>query len=138
MAYVVLVHATFANKADADHIYDQAMSVATNASIAHIGEETEERTSHAMVAEEQADGSLVVDRSWHVDTFGIIRSGEPDMGNPPNWIQPTGAQDAYPAQNVRGDVTRVRHDSKTWENSHGNGNTWVPGQFGWTEVADEV
>jgi len=37
MAYVVLIHATFDSKAQADFIYDQAKSVATTASVARIG-----------------------------------------------------------------------------------------------------
>jgi len=57
MTHVVLIHATFANKADADHIYDQAMTVATNASVARIGE-AGERTSWG-VFDEQEDGTLV-------------------------------------------------------------------------------
>ena len=37
MAFVVLIHATFDTKADADFIYDQAKQVATTASVARIG-----------------------------------------------------------------------------------------------------
>jgi hypothetical protein len=48
MSYVVLVHATFDNKADADHIYNQAKAVATTASVARIGD-AGERTSHCGV-----------------------------------------------------------------------------------------
>ena len=48
MSYVVLVHATFDNKADADHIYNQAKTVATTASVARIGD-AGERTSHCGV-----------------------------------------------------------------------------------------
>lgn len=135
MSYVVIVHATFANKADADHIFNQAKSVAINASVAYVGQ-PDERTSHAFVAEEQADGSLVVSSSWHKDLFGIVRSGEPFQGDTPAWIQPTGAQDAYPAKNVRGEDTKVTHNGKTWLNTHGNGNIWAPGSFGWTEVTE--
>jgi len=130
MAYVVIIHATFSNKSDADHIYDQAITVAMNASVAHVGEPGE-RTSHGFVAEE-VEGALVVNRSWHIDLFGIVRSGEPDLAEAPAWIQPTGSQDAYPANNVRGDQTKVRHIEQIWVNTHGNGNVWEPGQFGWT------
>jgi len=134
MSYVVIVHATFESKSDADHIHDQAMAVATNASVARIGT-IGERTSHGFVAEEQEDGSLQVDRSWHIDLFGIVREGkEPSTDENPEWIQPTGAQDAYPAQNVRGNETRVTHDGKVWRNTHGDGNTWEPGVSGWEEV----
>lgn len=45
----------------------------------------------------------------------------------PEWIQPTGAQDAYMA----GD--KVAHNGKHWESAVDN-NTWEPGVYGWTEV----
>jgi len=57
MAFVVLIHATFDAKADADHIYAQAKQVATTASVARIGS-AGERTSHCGVFDEQADGTL--------------------------------------------------------------------------------
>lgn len=134
MPHVVIVHATFASKADADHIHDQALAVATNASVARIGDEGE-RTSHGFIAEEQADGSLIVDRSWHKDLFGIVREGvEPSTESAPQWIQPTGAHDAYPVTNVRGDESRVTHNGQVWRNAHGDGNTWEPGVHGWEVV----
>src|SRR5690554_3773974 len=102
MSHIVIVHATFEDKADADHIYDQVKAVATTASVAHIGEEGE-RTSHAFVGDEQPDGSIVVNRSWHIDLFGIVREGEPDLKGAPDWIEPTGSHDSYPAANVRGE-----------------------------------
>ena len=48
MPYVVLIHATFDTKSDADFIYDQAKQVATTASVARIGS-AGERTSHCGV-----------------------------------------------------------------------------------------
>lgn len=48
----------------------------------------------------------------------------------PDWRQPLGAEDAYPAG------AKVSHQGKHWVNSHGNGNVWEPGVYGWT-VADE-
>jgi hypothetical protein len=133
MPYIVIVHATFNNKSDADHIHNQALSVATNASVAHIGDEME-RTSHGYVAEEGPDGEHIIDRSWHVDLFGIVREGEPDLRNAPDWIQPSGTQNAYPGTNVRGGETLVTHNDQVWRNVHGNGNTWEPGVFGWELV----
>jgi len=133
MPWVAIIHATFDSKADADHIYNQSLAVATTASVARLGDEME-RTSHGFVAQEQEDGTLVVDRGWHVDLFGIVRQGEPDRDEPPAWIQPTGAHNSYPATDVRGDQTRVTHNGQTWRNSHGNGNSWAPGVFGWTVV----
>lgn len=45
----------------------------------------------------------------------------------PEWIQPTGTQDAYMA----GD--KVSHNNKHWISSVDN-NVWEPGIYGWTEV----
>lgn len=47
---------------------------------------------------------------------------------PQPWVQPTGANDAYAAGSV------VIHNGATWENTHGDGNSWEPGVFGWTKV----
>ena len=45
----------------------------------------------------------------------------------PEWVQPTGAQDAYMA----GD--KVSHNGKHWVSAVDN-NAWEPGVYGWTEV----
>lgn len=45
----------------------------------------------------------------------------------PEWIQPTGATDAY----MKGD--KVSHLAKHWISDYDN-NTWEPSAFGWTEV----
>ena len=45
----------------------------------------------------------------------------------PEWVQPTGAQDAYNA----GD--KCSHNGKHWA-SNLNGNVWEPGIYGWSEV----
>jgi len=133
MSYIVTIHATFDNKADADHIYDQAKSVATNASVARIGEPSE-RTSHCGVFDEQADGSLIKDRQWHIDRFGIVRETDPVPDDViPDWIQPTGSQDAYPVNDVFGNVTRVQHNGQVWENTSA-ANTFEPGVFGWVQI----
>jgi hypothetical protein len=63
---------------------------------------------------------------WEPGVSGWRRAGEPDAAPP--WVQPTGAHDAYPAGAV------VTHNGKTWTNTHGNGNVWEPGVFGWAEV----
>ena len=131
MTYVVMGMASFELQANADHIYDQAKSVATTASVQHIGE-AGERTSYMGVYEEQLDGTLVPIRKWHIDTFGIVREGAVDPNDPPAWIQPTGAQDAYPLLNVRGTASKVTHNGFTWTNTTAT-NTWEPGVFGWTQ-----
>ena len=45
----------------------------------------------------------------------------------PEWVQPTGAQDAY----MSGD--KVTHNSKHWISTADN-NVWEPGIYGWDEV----
>jgi hypothetical protein len=130
MSYVVLVHATFDNKADADHIYNQAKSVATTASVARIGD-SGERTSHCGVFDEQVDGTLVKDRQWHIDRFGIVRETDPIPDDVvPEWVQPAGAQDAYPLTDVFGLPTKVLYLGDEWVNDS-DVNTQIPGVFGW-------
>ena len=46
----------------------------------------------------------------------------------PEWVQPTGAQDAY----SKGD--KVSHNSKHWV-SDVDSNVWEPGVYGWQEVS---
>ena len=47
----------------------------------------------------------------------------------PEWVQPTGAQDAY----AKGD--KASHNGKHWV-SDVDGNAWEPGVYGWSEVND--
>ena len=47
----------------------------------------------------------------------------------PDWIQPTGAHDAYAKD------AKVTHNSKKWT-SDVDANTWEPGVYGWTEVVE--
>lgn len=49
-------------------------------------------------------------------------------GEIPEWVQPTGAHDAY----AQGD--KVKHVGKVWE-SDIDANVYEPGVYGWTEVA---
>jgi len=46
----------------------------------------------------------------------------------PEWSQPLGAHDAYEAG------AKVTWKDKRWINSYGNGNSWEPGVYGWTEA----
>ena len=48
----------------------------------------------------------------------------------PEWRQPLGAEDAYPAW------AKVSHNGKHWINTHGDGNVWEPGIYGWTEATE--
>ena len=45
----------------------------------------------------------------------------------PEWVQPTGAQDAY----LKGD--KVSHNGKHWISTADN-NVWEPGVYGWSEM----
>ena len=115
-------------------IYNQIQSVMVNASVARIGE-AGERTSYVTVGTENADGTITPTNRLHVDIFGIVREGDPDPTDPPNWIQPLGAQDAYPLTDVRGDPARVTHNGSTWVNTS-DVNTQAPSVFGWTEEVE--
>ena len=55
--------------------------------------------------------------------FSVIVQLPP--GEYPDWVQPTGAHDAY---NI-GDI--VNHDNALWQ-SDVDSNTWEPGVYGWT------
>lgn len=44
----------------------------------------------------------------------------------PEWVQPTGAQDAYPIG------AKVSHNGQHWISNVDN-NTWEPGVYGWEE-----
>ena len=47
----------------------------------------------------------------------------------PEWIQPTGAQDAYAKD------SKVTHNGKKWISSY-DANVWEPGVYGWEEYKD--
>lgn len=66
---------------------------------------------------------------WTPDATPALwaRIGEPG-DEWPEWVQPTGAQDAY----AMGD--RVSHNGSHWE-STADANVWEPGVYGWTEAA---
>ena len=49
----------------------------------------------------------------------------------PDWIQPTGAHDAYAKD------AKVTHNDKKWT-SDVDANVWEPGVYGWTEYVVEV
>lgn len=116
-------------------IYDQIKSVMVNASVARIGE-AGERTSYCTVGTENPDGTLTTTSRLFIDIFGIVREGEPDPNDVPTWIQPSGAQDAYPLTNVRGEDTEVVYDGGVWQNTGSDANIWQPGVFGWTRLRD--
>ena len=47
----------------------------------------------------------------------------------PEWVQPTGAHDAY------GIGAKVTHNGEKWISNTAN-NTWEPGVFGWDKVIE--
>ncbi len=53
-----------------------------------------------------------------------------DPGEIPEWVQPTGATDAY----SMGD--KVRHNGDVWESTV-DANVWEPGVYGWVQVNEE-
>ena len=64
---------------------------------------------------------------WEPGAAPSLWSKVGDPGEIPEWVQPTGAHDAY----SKGD--KVRHDGKVWV-SDIDANTYEPGVYGWTEV----
>lgn len=126
MSYVLQCHVTFESEADAQDAYDQIRARATNASVARIGEPGE-RTSHSLLLDESDDS--IIER-WHVDRFGIVRDGAmiPD-DEVPEWVQPSGSQDAYPLDDVFGSPARVQHEGTVYENRT-DANTTTPGENG--------
>lgn len=48
----------------------------------------------------------------------------------PEWVQPTGAHDAYPLG------AKVSHNGKHWINTGKDGNEYEPGVWGWDEVTE--
>lgn len=124
----------FSNEAAAQEAYDALEARANLTEVVGLGTEGE-RTSYARL--EKGDGTVT---QFHIDTFGILRSGayEPPPSEHPLWIDPGGdATKAYPATDAAGDPTRVEHNGTIYENVHGDGNVWEPGEVNssiWQEV----
>jgi hypothetical protein len=133
--FVVIAMITYPDdQAAAQDTFNQLAARMTNSSVARIGE-AGERTSYCTVGTENPDGTITRTDHAYIDQFGIVRRGEPDPTDPPLWIQPLGAQDAYPLTDVRGDPARVTFDGRVWENTS-PANTFQPGVFGWTEIVE--
>ena len=113
--------------AQAQDAYDQMKARATNTTIVGLGTASE-RTSYARLTDD--NGGLI--DGFYVDTFGIVREGEyePPPNTYPLWQTVTGGENAYPATNAAGEVARVEHNGRNWENTHGDGTTWEPGSAG--------
>ena len=72
--------------------------------------------------------TLVDANVWEPGTDGTLWAEVTDEPAVDAWVQPTGGHDAYPAG------AQVTHNGRTWENTHGDGNVWEPGVFGWTDL----
>lgn len=82
------------------------------------------------------DGDGEVVGAFHVDRFGIVRTGEyvpPPEGRAPLWVQPEGAHDSYPLNDVLGEPTVVELNDRRWQNTVA-ANTQAPGGSGWTDL----
>lgn len=134
MSYRLLAFLEFDSQAQAQDAFNQLEARATNTRVRGLGT-AKGRLSYARMEDQTGESPVLVDQ-FFVDTFGIVRVGEytPPPNTYPLWIQPTGAQDSYPAVNAAGETTRVEHNGSVWENTHGDGNSWAPGVFGWTEI----
>ncbi len=64
---------------------------------------------------------------WTPDITKALWKAVAEPGTIPEWVQPTGAQDAYNT----GD--KVRHNGNVWVSTVDN-NVWEPGVYGWTEA----
>jgi hypothetical protein len=71
----------------------------------------------------------------HTDLQALAALFSPYLSpfTPHPWRQPQGAHDAYPLLNLIGGPMLVIHNGRRWRNTHGNGNTWEPGVFGWAD-----
>lgn len=108
--------------ADAD--YDkviQALSVAGQPDTSEAINATESKARDALMSIVMREVERF-DKEQYFDGFAFT---PPDVFAPEPWVQPVGAHDAYAADAV------VLHNGQVWNNTHGDGNVWVPGEYGW-------
>lgn len=74
-----------------------------------------------------ADKRVVASAETKIDAILAEVKAAQGMSDGAAWVQPTGAQNAYP----RG--AHVAYGGKTWENLT-TANVWTPGVSGWREV----
>lgn len=73
--------------------------------------------------------SLTPANVWEPGKSGwreVVPTPDPNAG-PPEWVQPTGAHDAYPRD------SQVSHLGKVWQ-STADANVWEPGVYGWDAI----
>ncbi len=98
----------------------------------NVGDKVHYPQSDSPVYVSTIDGNVwspdVYPTGWKLDAEGggPEEPEEPGGETYPEWVQPTGAHDAY----SKG--AKVSHDSKHWT-SDIDGNVWKPGVYGWTE-----
>ena len=64
---------------------------------------------------------------WHPDIVPALWKRVAEPGEIPEWVQPTGAHDAY------GLGDKVRHNGSIWQSTI-NANVYEPGVYGWDLV----
>ena len=65
--------------------------------------------------------------------FNVKRTPPPGAGIP-GWEQPD-STNPYPAIDPNtGKTFKVTDAGRVWENSHGDGNVWRPGDYGWRDI----
>ena len=119
----------FESEAQAVDAFNQMQARSTNTRVVGMGT-ADEHTSYCRV-----DGPAGLIDAFHVDTFGIVRSGTwtPPPNTYPLWIPVTGSQDSYPVTNAAGDPTRVEYNGRVYENAHSGLNSWTPPTL-WTDL----
>lgn len=65
---------------------------------------------------------------WTPDLVPALWTPIGEPGTVPEWVQPTGAQDAY------GLGDHVMHNGEEWVSTYDGANVWEPGVFGWDKV----
>ncbi|MCA1781910.1 MAG: hypothetical protein ABR616_19185 [Dermatophilaceae bacterium] len=56
----------------------------------------------------------------------------PEPGEYPLWVQPESTNPYNATWDDGTGPVIVSHNGQLWENTHGDGNIWEPGQYGWT------
>ena len=122
----------FESEAQAVDAFNQLEARSTNTKVVGMGT-ADEHTSYCRV-----DGPAGLIDAFHVDTFGIVRSGT--WTAPPNqyplFVQPTGAHDSYPVLDAGGNPTRVEFNGNNYENTMGTLNQFSPSAYpaGWSNL----
>jgi len=71
--------------------------------------------------------SLISGNVWAPGISGWKQVVDESSGEVADWVQPTGAHDAYELGAI------VMHNDKKWQSTV-NDNVWEPGVFGWQEI----